>query len=76
MAEQWAGNLAQWVRTASTDLYRGIGEAEIGHKPTMAKQLKEMIVELEAMEKKLELKYQVPSRTGQGRKRKRKEKKS
>lgn len=73
-AEQWACNLAQWVRTALTDVYHGMGQAEIGNKPTLAKEMKSIASELETMEKKLQMKYHVPPATGVGRKMKRQKK--
>ena len=74
-AEQWAGNLAQWVRTALTDVYHGMGQAELGNKPTLAREMKTIAAQLETMEKKLQTKYHVSPATGVGRKMKRKKEK-
>lgn len=70
--EKWAANMAQWVRTALTDVYHAMGQAEMGHKPTLANRMKALAGELEATEKLLQAKHNVPPATGVGRKRKRK----
>jgi len=69
-APEWACNMAQWIRTALTDVYHAMGQAEMGSKPTLAKAMKQVAAELEAQEKKLMLKFKVPPKTGVGRKRK------
>jgi len=73
-APKWATNMAQWIRTAMTDVYHAMGQAEIGHKPTLGQAMKAVAAELEQQEKKLQLKFHVPPATGVGRRRKRKAK--
>jgi len=70
VAEKWASNAAQWIRTALTNVYHAMGQAEIGHKPSMVEEMKMLAATLEAQEKKLQLKYNVPPATGVGRARK------
>jgi hypothetical protein len=74
MAAQWACNAAQWLRTALTDVYHAMGQAEVGSNAELARKYKAIASALEKQEKALQLKYGVPPATGVG-KRMRREKK-
>ena len=70
VAEKWASNAAQWIRTALTNVYHAMGQFEIGKKPKMAREMRALATKLEEREKKLQLKHNVPPATGVGRARK------
>jgi hypothetical protein len=73
MAAKWACNAAQWLRTALTDVYHAMGQAEVGSNEQLARKYKAIARALELQEKALQVKHGVPPATGVGKKRKRKE---
>lgn len=71
-ATKWALNSAQWIRTALTDIYHAVAQAEKGRRPKLVREYKAIIAELEAQDQYLQMHYSVPPPTGIGRKRERK----
>ncbi len=67
-APEWALNSAQWIRTALTDVYHAIGQAEEGKNARLVARYKLISRALSKQEKVLREKYGVPAMTGKGRK--------
>jgi len=71
-APNWACNAAQWLRTALTDVYHAMGQAEKGSNAELARKYKAIARALEKQEKTLQVKYAVPPATGVGKRIRRK----
>lgn len=67
MAEKWALNAAQWLRTALTDVFHAMGQAERGSKASLVRRYKAIARALEIQEKNLQVRFNVPPPTGVGR---------
>lgn len=72
-APMWALNAAQWVRTALTDVYHAVGQAEAGSNASLVRKYRALAKALLKQEELLMKQYGVPPATGVG-KRARKDK--